>query len=302
MGLLFWSDKFARIRKVEQKIFEKYLKNSKVMSDDILRIKLYSSLLLDDIKCFAYYTAFSYRDYNQLNNALWQTGREELIRGGLLASGAIYTAGILRGLFTSFACNDFSVIPSFVPKVLPLLKGTYYPENVINILYALYYQDEERLFDSLLLAQQFLVKKKRSGMNEFSVWYFISLARKDAVALSESLQNLCLVYQRRWYLYEKIDKWFADEVHGLYRLLRFFDYGLFEAIRISSHKSFLKDFEEWQIQNQFPQGRQFYVYPEDLADANRILTNELPKICIEKSGTDLVIDFDRFAEDLAQLI
>jgi len=85
-------------------------------------------------------------------------------------------------------------------------------------------------------------------------------------------------------------------------LLRFFDYGLFEAIRISSHKSFLKDFEEWQIQNQFPQGRQFYVYPEDLADANRILTNELPKICIEKSGTDLVIDFDRFAEDLAQLI
>ncbi|MFS9054196.1 hypothetical protein [Streptococcus infantis] len=139
------------------------------MSDDILRIKLYSSLLLDDIKCFAYYTAFSYRDYNQLNNALWQTGREELIRGGLLASGAIYTAGILRGLFTSFACNDFSVIPSFVPKDLPLLKGTYYPENVINILYALYYQDEERLFDSLLLAQQFLVKKKQSGMNEFSV-------------------------------------------------------------------------------------------------------------------------------------
>ena len=72
--------------KSNQKIFEKYLKNSKVMSDDILRIKLYSSLLLDDIKYFAYYIAFSYRDYNQLNNALWQTGREELIRGGLLAS------------------------------------------------------------------------------------------------------------------------------------------------------------------------------------------------------------------------
>ena len=69
-----------------QKIFEKYLKNSKVMSDDILRTKFYSILLLDDIKYFAYYIAFSYRDYNQLNNALWQTGREELIRGGLLAS------------------------------------------------------------------------------------------------------------------------------------------------------------------------------------------------------------------------
>ena len=72
-------------------------------------------------------------DYTQLNNALWQTGRTELLRGGLLASGTIYTDGILKGLFTSFACNDFSAIPSFVPKDLPLLKGTYYPENVINL-------------------------------------------------------------------------------------------------------------------------------------------------------------------------
>ena len=285
-----------------QRIFQKYLKDSKVLSDDVLRTKLYNSLLLDDIKYFAYYIAFLDGDYKQLNNALWQTGREELIRGGLLASGTIYTAGILRGLFTSFACNDFSVISSFIPKDLPLLKGTYYPQNVINLLYALYYQDEDRLSESIILAQQFLDKKKRTGMEEFSVRYFINLARKDAAGISQNLQNLCLAYQRRGYPFEKIDKCFADEVHGLYRLVKYFDDSMFEEVSMPSHKTFLHEFEKWQVHNQFPQGQQFYIYPQDMADANKILKNELPRIHIEKSGRNLGIDVDRFAVDLSQLI
>ena len=227
-----------------QRIFQKYLKDSKVLSDDVLRTKLYSSLLLDDIKYFAYYIAFLDGDYKQLNNALWQTGREELIRGGLLASGTIYTDGILRGLFTSFACNDFSVISSYIPKDLPLLKGTYYPQNVINLLHALYYQDEDRLSESIILAQQFLEKKKRTGMEEFSVRYFINLARKDVAGISQNLQNLCLAYQRRGYPFEKIDKCFADEVHGLYRLVKYFDDSMFEEVRMPSHKTFLQEFEK----------------------------------------------------------
>ena len=151
-------------------------------------------------------------------------------------------------------------------------------------------------------AQQFLGKKKRTGMEEFSVRYFISLARKDAVALSASLQSLCQAYQRRGFPYEKIDKCFADEIHGLYRLIRFFDHSLFEEVSMPSHKTFLRDFEEWQVQNQFPKGQQFYTYPQDMADANKILKNELPRIYIEKSGRNLGIDVDRFAVDLAQLI
>ena len=285
-----------------QRIFQKYLKDSKVLSDDVLRTKLYNSLLLDDIKYFAYYIAFLDGDYKQLNNALWQTGREELIRGGLLASGTIYTAGILRGLFTSFACNDFSVISSYIPKDLPLLKGTYYPQNVINLLYALYYQDEDRLSESIILAQQFLDKKKRTGMEEFSVRYFINLARKDAAGISQNLQNLCLAYQRRGYPFEKIDKCFADEVHGLCRLVKYFDDSMFEEVSMPSHKTFLHEFEKWQVHNQFPQGQQFYIYPQDMADANKILKNELPRIHIEKSGRNLGIDVDRFAVDLTKVL
>ena len=302
MGLLFTPINWQEFEESNQRIFQKYLKDSKVLSDNVLRTKLYSSLLLDDIKYFAYYIAFLDGDYKQLNNALWQIGREELIRGGLLASGTIYTDGILRGLFTSFACNDFSVISSYIPKDLPLLKGTYYPQNVINLLYALYYQDEDRLSESIILAQQFLEKKKRTGMEEFSVRYFINLARKDAAGISQNLQNLCLTYQRRGYPFEKIDKCFADEVHGLYRLVKYFDDSMFEEVSMPSHKTFLQEFEKWQVQNQFPQGQQFYIYPQDMSDANKILKNELPRIHIEKSGRNLGIDVDRFAVDLAQLI
>ena len=75
-----------------------------------------------------------------------------------------------------------------------------------------------------------------------------------------------------------------------------------EEVSMPSHKTFLKDFEEWQVRNQFPKGQQFYIYPQDMADANRMLTQGLPRIYIEKSGRDLVIDVDRFAVDLSQLI
>ena len=39
-----------------------------------------------------------------------------------------------------------------------------------------------------------------------------------------------------------------------------------------------------------------------MADANRILTKELPRIYLEKSGRDLVIDVERFAVDLSQVL
>ena len=139
-------------------------------------------------------------------------------------------------------------------------------------------------------------------MEEFSVRYFINLARKDVAGISQNLQNLCLAYQRRGYPFEKIDKCFADEVHGLYRLVKYFDDSMFEEVSMPCHKTFLQDFEKWQVQNQFLQGQQFYVYPQDMADANRILTKELPRIHIEKSGRDLVIDVERFAVELSQLI
>ena len=83
---------------------------------------------------------------------------------------------------------------------------------------------------------------------------------------------------------KKIDKCFADEIHGLYRLIRFFDHSLFEK-KSACHliRLFLRDFEEWQVRNQFPQGQQFYTYSQDMVDANRMLTKGLPRIYLEKS-------------------
>lgn len=118
-------------------------------------------------------------------------------------------------------------------------------------MHALYYQDEDRLSESIILAQQFLEKKKRTGMEEFSVRYFINLARKDAAGISQNLQNLCLAYQRRGYPFEKIDKCFADEVHDLYRLVKYFDDFMFEEVRMPSHKTFLQNLKNGKFKISF---------------------------------------------------
>ena len=120
-----------------QEIFEKHLEKYHDSSDKVLKIKLYIDLILNNIQYFGYYFAFCEGSFEKLNNALWQTGRTCLLRGGITHSGTAYTGNIIKGIFTCFACNDFEVSESFVPNTLPLLRGTFYTENVINLFHSI---------------------------------------------------------------------------------------------------------------------------------------------------------------------
>ena len=65
------------------------------------------------------YVAFLDGDYKQLNNALWQTGRTRIDERGFVASGTIYTDGILRAylplllvtIFQSFHLSSQKISP-----------------------------------------------------------------------------------------------------------------------------------------------------------------------------------------------
>lgn len=286
--------------KRNQTIFEEYLKKYEDSPDKILKTKLYIDLLLDKIRYFGYYSAFCENDFEKLNNALWQNGRTCLLKGGITHSGTSYTGNILTGIFTCFACNDFAVIQSFVPQTLPLLKGTFYTENVINLFHSIFYKDDERLEKAALRAEAFLTKKKLTGIAEYYVRFFVSLSKKDATGIGECLQKLCEAYQKQGYPIEKIDKCFTPEYHGLYRLVRFIDESLFERVNPPSHKCFLKEFEEWQQENNFPKGGQFYEYPKKLHAANRILQSPLPVIAVSDVDGKINPDVEKFAEDLSK--
>ena len=124
--------------KLNQEIFEEHLKKYNESTDTVLKTKVYVDLLLDKIQYFGYYSAFCEGSFESLNNAVWQSGRTDLLKGSIVHSGMAYTGNILKGIFTCCACNDFDVISSFVPHTSPLLKGTFYTENVINLLHAIY--------------------------------------------------------------------------------------------------------------------------------------------------------------------
>ncbi len=210
--------------------------------------------------------------------------------GGSTHSGGLYTGKIVDGLLTCFACNDYEVVESFVPDTLPMLKGTGYTDNVINLLSALYYRNDAKRQEAVATAKKFLTKKKLTGIEKYYVRFFISLANKDAERISECLQRIYEAYQRRGYPVKKIEKCFVPKVHGFYHLVRFFDEALFERIKLPEHKCFIKGFEEWQKKNDFPKGRQFYHYPEVMDEANLILQKPLPVIRLYKShGTWMII-------------
>lgn len=289
----------AEFEKLNQNIFKEHLEEKENTSNRILATKLYINLILEKIKYFAYYIAFSEDDFSKLNDALWQNGRTALLCGGINHSGTLYTANIVNGLINCFACNDDDVVKSFVPEALPLLKGTFYTNNVINLLSSLYYKNDEKLQEAITIAEKFLSKKKLSGIAENYVHFFIFLAKKDAESLSACLQKICEAYQKQGYPIEKIDKCFAPEVHGFYRLIRFFDESLFEEVKMPEHKCFIKEFEEWQKENNFPKGRQFYRYQETLDNANLILQSPIPVIHLCKVDGTLMMDVEKFAGELS---
>lgn len=285
--------------RLNQKIFEEHLKKYNDSTDKVLKTKLYIDLLLDKIQYFGYYSAFCEGNFETLNNTIWQNGRTCLLKGGTTHSGTAYTGNIIKGIFTCFACNDFEVSESFVPRTLPLLKGASYTENVINLFHSIYYKDDEKLSEAMSKAESFLMKKKLTGIAEYYVRFFIFLAKKDVDGITECLQKLCEAYQKQGYPIKKIDKCFVPEIHGLYRLVRFLDEGLFEKIELPSHKCFLKEFEEWQQKNKFHKGVQFYEYPEMLHDANRILQRTLPEIHLINDSGKFTMDVEKFAEELS---
>ena len=298
-GAYSYPETLQDFERLNQKIFEEHLKKYNDSTDNVLKTRLYIDLILDKVQYFAYYSAFCEGNFETLNNTIWQNGRTYLLKGGTTHSGTTYTGNIIQGIFTCFASNDFEVIQSFVPHTLPLLKGTFYTENVINLFHSIYYKDDKKSEEAMSKAESFLTKKKLTGIAEYYVRFFVFLAKKDVNGITECLQKLCEAYQKQGYPVQKIDKCFVPEIHGLYRLVRFLDEGLFEKIELPSHKCFLKEFEEWQQKNRFPKGVQFYEYSETLQEANRILQSSLPVIHLINASGALTIDVEKFAKELS---
>ncbi len=242
--------------------------------------------------------------YEDLNNVLYQTSRRRLLECAMTASGTDH-ANALQDALAAFACNDFEIIEHFFPKHLPLSKGIYYTENIVNLLHIIYYGENESRDEVLKKVEKFL-SKKLTNWEKYFVLYFMALLDRDAEQASECLQELCVAYQKQGYPVDALDKCFAAELHGLYRFARLIDEDFFNSITRPKHDCFFEEFEIWQQENNYPKGKLFYTYPPEMDYVNKLFAAELPTVALreEKYGTKTEVykDKEKFAKDLTENI
>lgn len=240
-----------------------------------------------------------------LNNVLFQTSRHKLLKQGMLAGGRDH-CNVLFDALNSFACNDFEVIDHFFPKELEHSKGTYYTEVSVNLLKVLYFKETNLTDEALSKAEKFL-SKKITRWEKYVVSYFKSLIHQNPEEASICLQELCSAYQKMEHsvmkLNNKLAKYFAWEVHGLYRFARIVDQAVFNKISVPKHHSFSEEFELWQKENNYPKGQLFYEYPVEMDYMNKILKATLPTVSLHNpypGKKQLYKDVDKFAMDLTE--
>lgn len=279
--------------------FQKYL--AKYEPNSVLATKSYISLL-HHTKDFGFLQAIQSRDYALLNNVLYQTSRQRLLDCGMTASGGD-EGRILFVILPAFACNDFSLIDRVLPNALPTAKGDHYLGISTNLFKAIYYKQDKFLDEAIERANIFL-EKKQTLWTKYFVSYFLALASKDSGQLEVSLQELSSAYQKLdKFIASNLDKCFSAPIHGLYRLVKFFDEELFAKIKRPQHSSFWAGFEDWQAENVYPLGKLFYAYPKEMKYLNAILAAEVPIINLTNPQSlkgKLYIDEKRFAADLTE--
>lgn len=289
--------------KGNKKYYDKYVKNNE---DDVKKLKS-SIRLADDMNDFGFYLLYKNFDYGKLNDILYQISRQKLLNNGMLASGTDH-CNVLFNTFTSFACNDFTVINHFFPEELPQSKGKYYTEVSVNLLKILYYNQYQFESEALEKADKFL-SKKITAWEKYTIQYFKALIIKNAEEASNSLQELCTAYQRMEHsvnkLRNKLEKYFAYEINGIYRFAMFVNPELFEKIKEPKHNCFSNEFEEWQKENNFPKGKLFYKYPQEMDFMNKIFEAELPMVELfnpypNGKKVELYKNTKKFIEDLIQ--
>jgi len=292
-----WDEFYAR----DNNFYEKYLRDKE---NGIKKTQSYIQLA-DTMNYFGFYDLFQNFEFEKLNNVLFQTSRQSLLKRGMLASGTDH-CNVLFNSLRSFSCNDFKVIDHFFPKELPQSKGKFYTEVSVNLLKILYYNDKKFKDKALEKADKFLAKKV-TAWERFVVQYFKALINQNAEEASNSLQELCTAFQKMEHsvgkLHNKLAKFYAYEVHGLYRFAMIVDKQLFEEIKQPTHHSFLIEFETWQKELNYPNGKFFYKYPIEMDYINKVFEAELPTVELYNpypNKKELYKHVDKFIEDLTE--
>ena len=249
-------------------------------------------------------------DMNYMLNGIYQENRFNCIYQNRSNSGGAQTINFIE-VVIAYSCNDYSLLE----KIMPFEEGPAtcgYSAPFYNMLYAVTYHDNE-VGNKAQAELSAFMGKKRTQFDLKLAKFFYDLYQKDVDGINCGLQELCESMGKCNWINEHIygmDKnvrslgnTVAIFIHGLYHIVMKFlkDTPLSEKIKMPEHKSFIKEYEEFNKEHDFPE-------PQILVDFDQlakfinlsIRTEFIPEVSFYKSGRNYVNDGKKLCEELEQ--
>lgn len=194
-------------------------------------------------------------------NGIYQENRIHSVFQNTLGSGGDQLINIFRCI-PAYACNDYSLIYKIMPQSLGLSTRGPFSAHY-NMIYAITYRDEdagEKAKEGLLN----FMSKKHPRFNLVFSKFLYDLYQLDIAGINQGLQEMCNTLGRSNSVNEgiygaseelcRIGKTVAIFVHAMYHLAlkRLSGNSLLEDIVMPKHKGFVSEYEQYNLQNNFP--------------------------------------------------
>ena len=179
-----------------------------------------------------------------------------------------------------------------------------------NMVYAITYQDHE-VGNKALAELSAFMGKKRTQFDLKLAKFFYDLYQKNVDGINCGLQELCdLMGKCKWinehiYGLDKNIRFLGNMVaifiHGLYHIVMKFLNGspLIEKIKMPEHKSFIKEYEEFNIEHEFPEPQNLIDFDPLAKFINLSIRTELiPEVSFHKSGKNYVNNGKKFEKEI----
>lgn len=252
------------------------------------------------------YTAGTEDDIGKMLNGIVQGNRFGAVYSNFLQSSEDQCVNIVQ-IIVALAGNDLALLDKIMPYSLGTASHGYFYAHY-NMILALLNKDYEMGKEAKRQLEKFMTKKQCKFDVCFS-FYLIKLFERDIESCSKYLQEMCdTITKTNWVQtrifesvsYAKLGKTVALFVHGLYHLAYFYlEKEDFNMIKMPQHKAFIKNYEEFNIQHDFPKGGTLI----DFSTQNKLLSyltdiTIIPQIAVNEVRNEQYHDSKLFVRQL----
>lgn len=235
-----------------------------------IKLHLY---FIDNPYTLGLYISLKNENWKLLNDALYQSAKQRLLD---ITEDGYDHSGEFWEVMDAMACNDVEALEACFPSDIGSCNNGY-PTFVVasNMLIKLWYSTFEKDDEVVKKARKMLTQKK-SLWEKAIVGFLLAIYDKDMEDASRQLNEVCKSSRR----IDKpsLHKYFCPEAHGLYNIARIIlEKDIFEKLKFPEDDAFIDEFAMWQMDNNYPKGEIFIVYPKELDFMNRILECDIPK-------------------------